>query len=65
IIRAHWHFFLRLGYWRARRHHYQELIERVRVGPSRVSIATYRGSVVWAYYGRQKRRYIDLFSDKK
>jgi GT2 family glycosyltransferase len=64
IVRAHWHFFLRLGYWRSRRRFYRQLIQRFQVGPSRVAVGTYPGSVVWAYYGRQKRRFKDLFLSK-
>ena len=49
VGQAHLHFFLRLGYWRLRRKLAQpRLLASERPG-------TYRGSVVWAYFGQGKK----------
>ncbi len=54
IVRAHWHFFLKLAYWRKRR----------RTHPPRLRTAqrpgVYQGSLVWAYFGQGKHRFTDL-----
>ena len=54
VGRAHLHFFLRLGYWWRRRKLAQpRLLASQRPG-------TYRGSVVWAYFGQGKKQFNQL-----
>lgn len=62
IIKAHWHFFPRMAFWRKKRRLYSELIEAERIGPSRVAYGTYSGSIVWSYYGRGVRCFKDLLT---
>lgn len=59
IVRAHWHFFPRLGYWMERRKSYNELIKSLAIGPENKK-GIYRGSIVWAYYGRRTRSFREL-----
>ena len=54
VIRAHFSFYGRLGYWRQ---------QRAKARPHlRVSerAGVYNGSLVWAYFGRGKRRFSEL-----
>jgi len=54
VGRAHLHFFLRLGYWRRQRKLAKpRLLASERPG-------TYRGSVVWAYFGQGKKLFSQL-----
>jgi GT2 family glycosyltransferase len=54
ILRAHWHFLRQLTYWRQRREKFPPL----RRTTERAGI--YRGSLVWAYFGKSKKRFSDL-----
>lgn len=56
IVRAHWHFFPRLNYWSQRKKEYNKLINKLAVGPENKK-GVYRGSIVWAYYGRRVRSF--------
>ncbi|WP_239691996.1 glycosyltransferase family 2 protein [Hymenobacter coccineus] len=54
VARAHWHFYQKRAYWRAR---------RAAAGPHlRVAQrpGAWAGSVVWAYFARGKRRFAEL-----
>ncbi|MBX0290084.1 glycosyltransferase family 2 protein [Hymenobacter sp. HSC-4F20] len=54
ILRAHWHFWRQLGYWRAQRRQQRPTLRTAeRAG-------VYRGSLVWAYFGQGKRRFSEL-----
>lgn len=59
IVRAHWHFFPRIGYWMERRKSYNALINSLAIGPENKE-GIYRGSIVWAYYGRRTRSFRKL-----
>ena len=54
VLRAHWHFWGRFGYWQQRRRKF----------PPRLRLAeragTYAGSLVWAYFGQGKRFFEEL-----
>ena len=54
VARAHWHFFRRLAYWRARR---RAAAPHLRVAQR---AGAWAGSVVWAYFVRGKRRFSGL-----
>lgn len=54
VARAHWHFFQQRAYWRARRAAARPHL-RVAQRPG-----AWPGSVVWAYFGRGKRRFSEL-----
>ena len=54
VLRAHWHVMRDLGYWRTKR---AELRPRRRLTELP---GVYRGSVVWAYFGRKVRRAAEL-----
>ncbi len=56
IVKAHWHFFPRLGYWLKRRRSYNQRITTLAIGPENRK-GIYRGSIVWAYYGRRIRSF--------
>ncbi|MCB0638905.1 MAG: bifunctional riboflavin kinase/FAD synthetase [Lewinella sp.] len=60
IIRAHWHFFPRLGYWWRRRQDYDRRIKALTIGPSTEREGVYPGSIVWAYYGRGRRHFGEI-----
>ncbi|HEX8657277.1 MAG TPA: glycosyltransferase family 2 protein, partial [Hymenobacter sp.] len=54
VVRAHFSFYGRLGYWRQQR----------RTARPRLRVAerpgVYNGSLVWAYFARGKRKFSDL-----
>jgi GT2 family glycosyltransferase len=51
VGRAHWHFFQKLSYWRARRRlALPHLLVSQRTG-------TYSGSIVWAYFAQSKKTF--------
>ncbi len=54
VLRAHWHFWGRFGYWQQRRRKF----------PPRLRLAertgTYAGSLVWAYFVQGKRFFGEL-----
>lgn len=54
VLRAHWHFWQKLGYWRQRRQLAQPHL-RAAERPG-----TYQGSLVWAYFARGKKRFSEL-----
>ncbi|AYA36666.1 glycosyltransferase family 2 protein [Hymenobacter oligotrophus] len=54
IVRAHRHFFGKLGYWRTRRQLAKPQL------PAAQRPGTYLGSLVWAYFGQGKRRFSQL-----
>ncbi|GAB3824616.1 glycosyltransferase family 2 protein [Hymenobacter jeollabukensis] len=54
ILRAHWHFWQKLDYWRQRRALAKPHL-RAAQRPG-----TYNGSLVWAYFARGKRRFSEL-----
>jgi GT2 family glycosyltransferase len=57
VGRAHLHFFQKLSYWRQRRRLARpHLLVRQRAG-------TYTGSVVWAYFARGKKRFVELIKN--
>ena len=54
VLRAHWHVLRDLGYWRN---------QRAELRPRRQLTelpGVYRGSVVWAYFGKRKKRANEL-----
>lgn len=55
IFKAHWSFFLRLGYWLKQRKKVQAMIS---AHPN--TAAVYNGSIVLDYFLRKKKRYTDL-----
>ena len=59
IVRAHWHFFPKLGYWWKRKKEINEIIRHLAVGPANKD-GIYSGSVVWAYYVRKVRFFRQL-----
>lgn len=54
ILRAHWHFWRQLAYWRQRRQKFPP----VRRTAERVGLL--RGSVVWAYFAKGKKQFSEL-----
>lgn len=54
VLRAHWQFLRRLGYWRQRRR------QQPRKLRSRERAGVYLGSLVWAYFGCSQRRFSEL-----
>ncbi|MBF9220806.1 glycosyltransferase family 2 protein [Hymenobacter sp. BT662] len=54
VLRAHFSFYGKLGYWRKRR---QAARPHLRVAERQ---GVYNGSLVWAYFARGKRRFSDL-----
>lgn len=60
IIRAHWHFFGNWGKLRRQKKEDQGRIEKVRIGPARIRQGRYSGSIVWAFFGKGKKRFSDL-----
>ncbi len=56
VLRAHWHFWQKLGYWRQRRQLARPHL-RAAQRPG-----TYQGSLVWAYFAQSKKRFSDLLS---
>ncbi|MBD2768016.1 glycosyltransferase family 2 protein [Hymenobacter sp. BT664] len=54
VVRAHFSFYGQLGYWRKRRRLAQPHL-RVAERPG-----VYNGSLVWAYFGRSKRKFSEL-----
>ncbi len=54
VLRAHWHFWRQLGYWRQRRQLARPHL-RVAERPG-----VYPGSVVWAYFGRGRKHFSEL-----
>ena len=54
VARAHWHFFQKLAYWRARRRAARPHL-RVAQRPG-----AWAGSVVWAYFAGGKRKFSEL-----
>lgn len=64
IVRAHWHFFPRLRYWSKRKTEINRLIAEHAIGPFNRS-GIYRGSVVWAYYGRKIHNFSALLSKRR
>ncbi len=57
VVSAHWHVWRQRAYWQARR---TAAAPHLRVAER---AGTYRGSVVWAYFGRGRRRFSDLASE--
>lgn len=54
IVRAHWHFVQQLAYWRQRREAFPPRLRTTeRAG-------TYRGSLVWAYFGKSQKKFTEL-----
>ncbi|OWP62543.1 dTDP-Rha--alpha-D-GlcNAc-pyrophosphate polyprenol alpha-3-L-rhamnosyltransferase [Hymenobacter amundsenii] len=58
VLRAHWHFWGRFGYWRQRR---RKFPPRLRLSER---AGTYAGSLVWAYFGQGKRKFPELDFEK-
>lgn len=56
IVKAHWHFFPKVGFWRKRRRAFNLLIDTYRIGPEDKG-GRYRGSIVWDYYVRRIRSF--------
>jgi hypothetical protein len=54
VLRAHFSFYGRFGYWHKQR---QAARPHLRV-QDRAGV--YNGSLVWAYFGKGKRRFSDL-----
>ncbi|RTQ52598.1 glycosyltransferase family 2 protein [Hymenobacter gummosus] len=54
VLRAHWHFWPKLGYWRQRRQLARPVLR------THERTGTYGGSLVWAYFGQGKRRFSQL-----
>ncbi|QJX49284.1 glycosyltransferase family 2 protein [Hymenobacter taeanensis] len=57
ILRAHWQFWRQLAYWRQRRQKFPPL----RRTAERAGL--YRGSLVWAYFGKGKKHFSELEPD--
>ncbi|WNJ19342.1 glycosyltransferase family 2 protein [Pontibacter sp. G13] len=55
IIKAHWHFFGKLGFWAKRR---KEIYGPK--GPQPIQTGVYPGSVVWQYFGKGVKKWGDL-----
>lgn len=64
IIRAHWHFFPRLGHWWKRKTQLNQRIKELAIGPPNTK-GVYQGSVVWAYYGRKIHSFGALLANRK
>lgn len=60
IIRAHWNFFGNLRSLRRQKKEDQKRIEGSSIGASRVDQGRYPGSIVWAFFGKGKKRFSDL-----
>ncbi|TGE08867.1 glycosyltransferase family 2 protein [Hymenobacter fodinae] len=54
VLRAHWQFWRQLAYWRQRRQKFPP----VRTTGERAGL--YRGSLVWAYFGKGIKRFSEL-----
>jgi GT2 family glycosyltransferase len=54
VVRAHWHFYQKLGYWRQRRQAAQPHL-KVSERPG-----VYNGSLVWAYFAQGKKKFSQL-----
>jgi GT2 family glycosyltransferase len=54
ILRAHWHFLQQLSYWRQRRRKAPPVLRT----SDRTGV--YQGSLVWAYFGKGKRKFSEL-----
>lgn len=55
IVKAHWSFFGSISSARKKKKTYQQRINTIRIGPSRVKIGQYKGSIVWQYFLRRKK----------
>lgn len=58
ILRAHWHFLRKLGYWQRRR---QQQPRKLRSGER---AGVYQGSLVWTYFGQGKQTFSELPSGR-
>jgi riboflavin kinase/FMN adenylyltransferase len=65
IVRAHWHFFPRMGHWYRRKVETDASIRRLAIGAPNMATGVFRGSVVWAYYFLQKTTFQSLSIFKK
>ncbi len=60
IIKSHWSFFSQIPRLHRKRKRDQDLIEKIRIGPSRVEKGRYKGSIIWAYFAKGKRTFDQL-----
>lgn len=60
IIRAHFHFYPRFGFWLRRRRERKAQIEQVRIGPNRVHLGRLRDSIIWHYYLRGNKHFAEI-----
>ncbi|MGB3548950.1 MAG: bifunctional riboflavin kinase/FAD synthetase [Saprospiraceae bacterium] len=60
IVRAHWHFFPRIGFWWRRRIERRRRIEAARIGPDRSGVGRLSGSVVMKHYLLRYSKFSEL-----
>jgi len=60
IIKAHWTFFPKFRTFYRKRKHYDDLIEKISVGQSRVGKGLFQKSIVFQYYLKGKRKFSEL-----
>ncbi len=60
ILSAHIKFYSSFAYLIKKRKHYRELIEKVSISSPLKERGLFKGSIVWNYYGRKKRKFSEL-----
>ncbi len=64
IVQAHWDFFPKLSQIREKRKSNKELIAKTSIAPPNMT-GIYPKSIVWQYYGRRKKKFLDLVMKSK